>query len=86
MSNFHNPQKTRTARKEHQCHYCAELIMAGEKYIFQTGVYDCRWYSSKMHPECFDSVCDSGDGEYTPYSHERPAVVGVGSAAHGINQ
>ena len=74
MSDFRNPGKTRTARKEHQCHYCAEMIMVGEKYIYQTGVYDYIWYSIKMHPECFDSLPAGGEDEeeYTPYGNERP--------------
>lgn len=72
MSDYYNPPEHRTARKVHQCTYCAEEINAGESYAHQTGVYDGSWYTSKMHPECFDDMIDSGDGEYTPYSNERP--------------
>jgi hypothetical protein len=74
MSDFYNPPEHRVARKAHQCTYCAEAINAGEFYVHQTGVYDGRWYTSKMHPECFDELVDIGDGEYTPYSNERPRV------------
>ena len=73
MSDFYNPQEHRKARKAHTCTYCAEPINVGDIYVHQTGVYDCHWYTSKMHPECFDDMCD-GDGEYTPYSNERPEV------------
>lgn len=72
MSDFYNPHENRTARKLHKCTYCAEPIAIGEGYVFQKGNYDGRWYESKMHPECFEDMCDSGDGEYTPYSNERP--------------
>lgn len=74
MSDFiNNPQEYRTARKAHKCTYCAETINAGDRYVFQTGVYEGQWYASKMHPECWDDMVDSGDGEYTPYSNERPS-------------
>ena len=73
MSDFYNPQENRIARKLHRCTYCAEPIAVGEWYVFQKGVYDGRWYENKMHPECFEDLCD-GDGEFTPYSNDRPAV------------
>lgn len=74
MSDFYNPHECRTARKAHQCIYCAETINVGDEYVHQTGVYEGKWYTSKMHPECFEGMCDGGEGEYTPYSHERPRV------------
>lgn len=74
MSDFYNPHENRTARKLHKCTYCAEPIAVGEGYVFQKGNYDGRWFENKMHPECFDDMCDSGDGEYMPYSNERPRV------------
>lgn len=73
MSDFYNAPKERRARNNHQCTYCAEDIRAGDRYTHQTGVYDGRWYENKMHPECFEDMCD-GDGEFTPYSNERPRV------------
>lgn len=72
MRDFYNPVEYRKARKDHQCTYCAELISKGDAYAHQTGVYDGSWYTSKMHPECFDDLCEQGDGEYAPYSNERP--------------
>ena len=74
MSDFYNAPENRKARKAHVCTYCAESINAGDAYTHQTGVYDGRWYVSKMHAECFDEFCFDGDGEYTPYSNERPKV------------
>lgn len=75
MSDFYNPSVSRKARKSHQCTYCAELIAAGEGYVSQKGNYDGRWYENKMHPECFEELCDDGDGEFTPYSNERPQSI-----------
>ena len=74
MSDFCNTHEFRTARKAHQCTYCAEPIAVGDFYVHQTGVYDGKWYTSKMHPECFEEACDEGDGEFMPYSNERPRV------------
>ena len=71
MSDFYKPPESRMARKAHQCMYCAEEIDAGAEYVHQTGVYDGRWYTHKMHPECFADMCE-GDGEFTPYSNDRP--------------
>jgi hypothetical protein len=72
MTAFYNPHENRVARKEHKCTYCAEPISKGDGYVFQKGNYDGRWFESKMHPECFEDMCDIGDGEYMPYSNERP--------------
>jgi hypothetical protein len=71
MNDFYNPLQTRTARKAHRCTWCGEPIDTGSTYVHQTGVYDNRWFSNKMHPECFEDMCD-GDGEWLPYSNERP--------------
>jgi len=72
MSDFYNPPETRKARKDHRCIYCGELINKNDTYTFQKGNYEGRWFESKMHPECFDDLCEWGDGEYTPYSNTRP--------------
>jgi hypothetical protein len=71
MSDYFNPSVLRTARKEHRCIYCGEPIRAGERYVYQTGVYETYWFVNKMHQECFDDLCD-GDREFIPYSNERP--------------
>lgn len=72
VSNFYNPSTSRTARTQHKCTYCCEDINPGDVYMYQKGVHEGRWFESKMHPECFDDMCETGDGEYTPYSNERP--------------
>jgi hypothetical protein len=74
MSDFFNQAEDRKARKDHRCTYCGEDINKGDVYVFQKGNWDGRWFESKMHPECFDDMCENGDGEYTCYSNERPAT------------
>lgn len=82
MGNFCNPPITRTAHKPHRCSYCGEPILAREIYTWQTGNWDGAWFTSKMHPECFTELCDSGDEEYIPYCNDKPAI----EAAHGIKE
>lgn len=77
MSDFYNASEVRQARKAHRCTYCGQEITDGEKYTFQKGNHDGRWFESKMHPECFDDLCENGDGEYTLFGGERPATVGA---------
>ena len=72
MSDFYNDMIVRTTKKAHKCTYCGEPIPAGDTYCYQKGNYDGSWYESKMHAECFDDMCETGDGEYTPYCNERP--------------
>jgi len=74
MSDFYNDSVIRTARKDHKCTYCAELINKGDTYTYQKGNYEGSWFESKMHHECFDDMCEFGDGSYTPYSNERPVA------------
>jgi hypothetical protein len=76
MSDFFNKSETRQARKHHRCTYCGEQINRGDSYTFQSGNWDGRWFESKIHHECFDDMCENGDGEYTPYSNERPLPEG----------
>jgi hypothetical protein len=72
LSDFYNPQQSRKARKAHRCTWCGEPIDKGSTYTHQTGVYDNRWYTNKMHPECFEDMCDGDDDGFLPYSNERP--------------
>lgn len=78
MSNFYTPAKTVTANKSHRCTYCGEQINSGDEYQFQKGNHEGRWFESRMHDECFEDMCETGDGEYTPYSNERPAPIAKG--------
>lgn len=73
MSDFYHLHVTKTARKEHRCSYCGEPIPAGDRYVYQTGIYDGRWFVSRMHSECFGDLVESGEDEYILYSNERPS-------------
>lgn len=42
----------RTARKRHVCSYCGAYIEPGEKYDYDTLIYDGAIYDWKSHKEC----------------------------------
>ncbi|MCB6610211.1 hypothetical protein V3C10_04215 [[Clostridium] symbiosum] len=68
MSDFNN-QKIVIARKEHKCEFCKKLIQPGQKYSYETGVYDGDFYTRKLCPECFgmlNKFCKAnGYGEFS---------------------
>ena len=74
MSDFYHVAERRKARKKHRCTYCGEAILAGEEYVYQSGVYDGAWYTNKMHPECFADMCETNCSAFMPYSNERPVL------------
>lgn len=41
-----------TARKGHQCHYCFDSIMPGERYGRRVGASGGDFWIMKFHPEC----------------------------------
>lgn len=72
----HTPTQTLTARKDHRCTNCGQLIQAGDQYMRWVS-FDDSAFTNKMHPECLDSLQDDaeyGEFEYMPYSGERPAA------------
>jgi hypothetical protein len=76
MSNFYGQSVVRKARKAHRCSYCGQAIERGERYHHQTGTWDGGWFDSKFHDECIADLSENGDGEFTPYSNDRPQVEG----------
>jgi hypothetical protein len=42
----------RTARKEHRCHECRRAILPGEKYSYESGVFDGRFCQYKTCAHC----------------------------------
>ena len=72
MSDFCRTAEQRKAAKDHRCTYCGEGIPRGEVYQEQTGVWDGAAFRNKFHAECFQALCDEGEGEFTPYSETRP--------------
>ena len=71
------PEKTMTARKRHQCTYCADFINVGETYVRWALMGD-RVFTNKLHPECVEALDHDAAGEpffeYEPYGGERPAA------------
>ena len=72
MSDFFRTAEQRKAAKDHRCIYCGEGIQKGEVYQEQTGVWDGAAFRNKFHAECFQALCSAGEGEFTPYSENRP--------------
>ncbi len=72
---FCTPTRKIVARKQHSCTNCGQKILIGEVYCNWKSV-DNTWFTSKMHPECFNSLAEEneyyGSFEYMPYSGERP--------------
>lgn len=66
--------RRQTARKQHKCNWCGELIMPGEVYdrnvYFDRGIGD-----DPLHVECSDAMahwCSEEDtDEYYPFIHSR---------------
>jgi hypothetical protein len=69
--------RTLTARKNHRCSWCGEIIKFGERYSrYRVWIgYDTS--TVKMHPECLDASGEEareagGWIEWTPGEAERP--------------
>ena len=45
-------RKDRIARKEHRCDWCNETINKGEKYYYETFIYDGEMCDWKSHLSC----------------------------------
>ena len=65
----------KAARKAARCSYCGEAVEKGQPcntwlWAERGNACDCR-----MHPECYDAHCDSGDEEFVLYCNERPSAV-----------
>ena len=72
MSDYCRPAEQRKAAKDHRCTYCGETIQKGDAYQVQTGFWEGAAFRNKFHAECYQDLCDEGEGEFTPYSHVRP--------------
>lgn len=73
----HNtPPQMLTARKDHRCTNCGQVIQIGDQYA-RWASFDGRAFTNKMHQECLRSLQYEAEGdefEYIPYSGERPAA------------
>lgn len=67
MSDF-NEQRIVTARKVHKCEFCKKQIQPGERYSYESGVFEGDFYTRKLCPECFDMLDtfrkENGYGEF----------------------
>lgn len=72
MSGYFRPSVQRIARIPHRCISCGWPIARGEQYAEQTGYWDGLAFRNRFHAECFEDLCNEGDGEFTPYSGEPP--------------
>tara|TARA_R110001583_G_C5597223_1_gene404242 strand:+ start:1098 stop:1376 length:279 start_codon:yes stop_codon:yes gene_type:complete len=66
------------ARKTHRCAYCSQLIIEGERYKREVGVYDGDMQNHAWHLECdkafLNELKESGEYEMEIYGDgERPA-------------
>jgi ribosomal protein L37AE/L43A len=72
MTDYVRPSIVRKAAKQHRCTYCGEAIPQGELHREQTGFWDGAAFRNRFHDECYQELSAEGEGEFTPYSHERP--------------
>ncbi len=66
--------ETRKARKEHRCIWCGEVIVVGNSYRYQSGVFDGEIQGNHWHAECFRAAAEECDWEFEfiPYENDRP--------------
>lgn len=67
--------ETRTARKQHRCMNCAELIEIGDTYQRWMSADDGQAVTNKMHPECLSALQKEAEGgyfDYMIYGGDRP--------------
>jgi hypothetical protein len=55
MSDF-NDFKTVTARKQHRCEFCGDLIKKREKYISQSGIFEGDFFHCALHQHCQNMI------------------------------
>ena len=65
------------ARKRHDCIWCGEHILVGEKYRDERSVYAGNIQRFRWHLECDEAGKEEawesgGSFEFLPYSSERP--------------
>lgn len=77
---YSSETKITVARKPHICTSCGEHITTGDRYTRWNSVDDVKWFTSKMHPECYVMHMKDANGgrfEYTPFQYERPTTTSL---------
>lgn len=68
----------RKARKEHECVWCGETIVKGERYLDETGLMDGDFINQKWHKECSDASNrhwkEYHEDDFDPYSFKRGSI------------
>ena len=72
MSDLHRTPTNPTARKPHVCIGCGYIIPQGEKYVQQEGFFEGKAYRNKYHNECFDSLAEIGEFDFSAFSLNPP--------------
>lgn len=72
MADFYRPPEYVKARKIHDCAACFHQIVPSENHVVQTGIYDGKAFRNRFHYECFDALCDDGEGEFMPGGFDPP--------------
>ena len=82
------PQTLQTAKKPHNCTWCGQKILMGERYSRWASVDD-SYFTSKMHEECVGAMLDefreTRDNEYLPFENERPAKLDANESSQRID-
>ena len=65
---------TPKAKKQHDCIWCPERIVKGEKYIREISIFD-DFQSHAWHPECWEAAQDyfrtNGESEFDAHACKR---------------
>lgn len=66
--------RTPVARKQHQCEWCPEPILKGDRHVYRFYRWSGETMSGRMHQECYDAMGRSSDqvsDGWIPQENER---------------
>lgn len=72
MGDHHRTPTRPVARKTHQCIACYAPISPGETYVQQTGFWEDMAYRNRFHRECWDTLIEDGEFEFSPGELDPP--------------
>jgi len=75
---FYDTKITKSARKQHFCDYCDEIINEGETFVREAGMnLDEEFVHAKLHLECnaaSKAVAEINEGEWEMHEYARGRV------------